>query len=65
MYLRAHPECEIKNICGGRIPNNLATEVDHRTRIAERPDLRLVWSNLQACCKSCHSAKTANENMRG
>jgi hypothetical protein len=24
-----------------------------------RPDLRLVWDNLQSLCKTCHSRETA------
>lgn len=36
-----------------------ATEVDHRVPIAERPDLRLVWSNLRSACRTCHAAHTA------
>ena len=42
--------------CGGK-----ATEVDHIVSIKDRPDLRLVWSNLRAMTKSCHSRRTAKE----
>lgn len=36
-----------------------ATDVDHRITIAERPDLRLSWSNLRSYCHECHSRHTA------
>jgi 5-methylcytosine-specific restriction endonuclease McrA len=39
----------------------LAEEVDHKIRIVERPDLRLVWENLQSLCGRCHAAKSAAE----
>jgi 5-methylcytosine-specific restriction enzyme A len=39
----------------------LATEADHIQSIADRPDLRLNWSNLRALCKPCHSRRTATE----
>lgn len=60
--LLANPMCEIRTHCVNKpILEQVATEVDHRIPIAQRPDLRLVWSNLQSACHSCHSAKTMNE----
>ena len=60
--LAANPTCQIKTHCEGMFPENAATEVDHIIPIRERPDLRLVWENLQSSCKPCHSAKTARES---
>ncbi|PIO99660.1 HNH endonuclease [Pleomorphomonas carboxyditropha] len=52
-FLAAHPRCVE---CGAA-----ATEVDHIKPVAERPDLRLKWSNLRSFCKSCHSRRTARD----
>jgi 5-methylcytosine-specific restriction enzyme A len=60
--LAANPLCEIQTHCKGMIPECRATEVDHRIPIEVRPDLRLVWENLQSACHACHSAKTARES---
>jgi 5-methylcytosine-specific restriction protein A len=60
--LVANPLCEIKTHCKGLFPDNAATEVDHVIPIRERPDLRLVWENLQSACGPCHRAKTARES---
>ncbi len=38
-----------------------ANEVHHELPICDRPDLRLVRSNLWPLCKSCHSSITARE----
>lgn len=35
--------------------------VDHIIPIAERPDLRLVRSNLQSLCWPCHGRKSAGD----
>lgn len=37
--------------------------VDHVITIEQRPDLRLVLSNLQTLCSSCHAAKTIRESV--
>ncbi len=50
-FLTAHPRCVE---CGAT-----ASEVDHIQSIAERPDLRLKWSNLRSFCKPHHSRRTA------
>ncbi len=42
-----------------------ATEVHHIQSVRERPDLRLVPSNLMCLCRSCHSAITARTQAFG
>jgi len=37
----------------------LTEMVDHIVPISVRPDLRLVWSNLQGLCWPCHGVKSA------
>src|SRR5437764_1241421 len=59
MKLARDPLCQIQTHCTGV---TLASEVDHRIPIRQRPDLRLVMSNLQSACHRCHSAKTARES---
>jgi 5-methylcytosine-specific restriction enzyme A len=59
--LRANPLCELNVICEGMFPENRATQVDHKIRISERPDLRLEWTNLQSVCTPCHAAKSYAE----
>ena len=62
LKLAANPLCEIGTHCANLpITRRLATEVDHIIPIRDRPDLRLVWSNLQSACHRCHSAKTLAE----
>ena len=53
MKLRRSPICEIRTLCQGA----RATEVDHIIPISVRPDLRMVWKNLQSACKPCNAAK--------
>lgn len=58
--LSVDPFCQIRNPiaeCGGKI----AVEVDHIIPISERPDLRLVLSNLQSACNLCHRLKTQDD----
>ena len=59
-FLNTHPLCEecMKN---GRYVK--ATDVDHV--IAHRGDEKLFWdrSNWRALCHSCHSKKTAKEDL--
>jgi 5-methylcytosine-specific restriction enzyme A len=63
LKLKANPFCEIQDKCKGlRLMQQAAAEVDHIITVRERPDLRMVWTNLQSACRSCHSAKTAREN---
>ena len=42
-----------------------AREVDHILTIRERPDLRLVRSNLRALCTPCHSGRTWRHRAAG
>lgn len=42
-----------------------ANTVDHIIPIADRPELRLVWSNLRSGCKPCHDAHTARQTAAG
>lgn len=55
MFLRRHPLC---NRCQSKGLTVEAAEVHHVQTIADRPDLRLDWANLEALCKPCHSAET-------
>jgi 5-methylcytosine-specific restriction protein A len=50
-FLAHHPVCED---C-----EHLATEVHHKLKLAEHPELRLVESNCMALCKKDHSRRTA------
>lgn len=56
MYLREHPLCEDCLEEGKLEP---ATEVHHKEKVKDHPELRLVWSNLRALSKECHSKRTA------
>ena len=53
-----HPLCECDEHQGKDV-RALTQVVDHRIAIAERPDLRLDWSNLRAMTKVCHDKHTA------
>lgn len=53
---RNEPRCEMCLERGLIVP---ATVVDHIVSIRERPDLRLVQSNLRSLCKRCHDQRTA------
>ena len=55
-YLKRHAQCSAPGC------DRPATNVDHKTTVEERPDLRLTWSNLQALCASCHSVKTVRQD---
>jgi 5-methylcytosine-specific restriction protein A len=50
-FLAEHPLCER---CTAASRTAAATQVHHRQTIADRPDLRLNWSNLEALCEPCH-----------
>lgn len=58
-YLAAHPDCSHDGCTAA------ATEVDHIKSVAERPDLRLHWSNLRGFCKRHHSQRTARDQSFG
>jgi 5-methylcytosine-specific restriction protein A len=40
-------------------------QADHIQTVRDRPDLRLVLSNVKTLCSSCHSAKTMRESVNG
>lgn len=61
-YLAAHPLCLF---CADADRVEAATVVDHIVPIADRPDLRLDWSNLRPLCKPCHDRHTAREQAFG
>lgn len=56
MYLREHPLCED---CLEEEKIEPATEVHHKQKVKDHPELRLVKSNLRALSKECHSKRTA------
>lgn len=58
-YLAAHPGCQHEGCTAA------AVEVDHIQSVAERPDLRLHWSNLRGFCKHHHSQRTARDQSFG
>ena len=55
---RTEPLCRI---CTAEGRATLAVEVDHIIRVADRPELRASWDNLQSLCQPCHAAKSAEE----
>jgi len=59
-FLAQHPLCECDEHKGKDF-TAFSQVVDHRQSIAERPDLRLEWSNLRAMTKRCHDKRTAKE----
>lgn len=61
-FLAAHPLCLF---CADADRVTAATVVDHIITIADRPDLRLDWSNLRPLCKECHDRHTAREQAFG
>jgi 5-methylcytosine-specific restriction protein A len=50
-YLARHPACYD---CG-----RLATEVHHKLKVKDHPELKLVEANCMALCKTCHTKRTA------
>lgn len=58
-FLSRHPLCECDECGAGVIRVTAANVVDHRISIAERPDLRLIESNLRSMSKACHDRHTA------
>lgn len=57
-FIAANPLC-VDCLDQGRVTPT--EEVDHVVSIRQRPDLRLVWSNLRALCRTHHSGRTARE----
>ena len=60
-YRTEHPLCEDCYEQGKLTP---ATSVHHIEPIENRPDLRLVWSNLMALCETHHRARDATGNTK-
>lgn len=58
-FLAAHPLCECDDCKGGELRVTPAEVVDHIEAIEDRPELRLVESNLRAMSKTCHDRHTA------
>jgi hypothetical protein len=58
-YLRDHPICSWPGCTA------FATEVHHIQRVRDRPDLRLVRSNVLGFCKPHHSSETASRDSFG
>jgi len=56
--LAANPLCECED-CARDKRVTVAQVVDHIQPIAERPELRLAWSNLRSMAKTCHDRHTA------
>ncbi|WP_424938673.1 HNH endonuclease [Agrobacterium pusense] len=52
-FIKVNPTCSTEG-CG-----KPATDVDHIISVKEKPELRLVWSNLRPFCHACHSRHTA------
>lgn len=61
-FLQRYPLCLFCEEAG-RV--TAAQVVDHIISIVDRPDLRLVWSNLRSLCKPCHDRRTAREQAFG
>ena len=59
--LQTDPLCECDDCQAGKLRITMATVVDHRISIVERPDLRLEWSNLRSMSKPCHDRRTARD----
>lgn len=64
-FLATHPLCECDDCAGGAKRIRAASVVDHIIPISERPDLRLVETNLRAMAKTCHDARTARDQGFG
>lgn len=54
-FLREHPTCADCEAEGIVTP---ATQVHHRAKVQQRPDLKHDWANLLALCRPCHSRRT-------
>ena len=58
-FRKANPLCKL---CSERGLTVASEEVDHIVTPQTNPGLFWSWSNLQALCGACHSAKTATED---
>lgn len=62
MKLRRDPMCECDECKGQRYAADM---VHHREPIDERPDLRLVWTNLMSCKSNpCHERLERDRGKR-
>ena len=61
VVLAAEPLCRFCQAAG---QVTAAAVVDHIEPVRQRPELRLVRSNLRALCKPCHDAHTARQTGR-
>ena len=64
-FLAEHPLCECASCRQPGAVVVAADVVDHIIPIAERPDLRLDWSNLRAMSAAHHNAHTARTRGYG
>ena len=62
VHLQGEPLCRF---CSEQGIVAAATVVDHIETIVDRPDLRLVDSNLRSLCEPCHNAHTARQVAAG
>lgn len=58
--LREEPLCRY---CAERGIVTIATVSDHITPVRVRPDLRLVRSNVQSLCATCHNSTKQKEEQ--
>lgn len=56
-YLRRFPLCADCLMRERRVVE--ATDVHHKVKVADRPDLQYEESNCMALCHECHSVRTA------
>lgn len=61
LKLAEYPTCERCLDRGIVIP---AIEVHHVIEVDLRPDLALVYNNLESLCKTCHSRETASQGRK-
>lgn len=59
--LNANPLCEL---CLSKGVVVQASQADHIIPVSLRPELKLVYENLQSLCETCHSKKTREENKK-
>jgi 5-methylcytosine-specific restriction protein A len=56
VYLSEHPlcsDCETEGRVGA------ATDIHHKQKLRDRPELKYEEENLMALCKACHDKRTA------
>jgi 5-methylcytosine-specific restriction protein A len=55
-YLAEHPLCMD---CNAEGMTTAATDVHHKQKLRDRPDLKYEYDNLLALCSACHDYRTA------